>query len=210
MDLTKIKDSVIKGEVDEVRDMVKKAVDEGQAVKRILSEGLISGMSIVGDKYESGEFFLPEMVIAATAMKEGLKVLGPLLLQSDIRTAGTVVMGTAKGDIHDIGKTIVGTMLEGAGFMVTDIGVDVDPDKFVEAAKENNADLIGVSALLTTTMMGMEDVVKAVKGAGLKAKVMIGGASVTQEFADKIGADGYAPDAPSAVGKAKELVKREA
>jgi len=210
MDLTKIKDSVIKGEVDEVRDMVKKAVDEGQAVKRILSEGLISGMSIVGDKYESGEFFLPEMVIAATAMKEGLKVLGPLLLQSDIRTAGTVVMGTAKGDIHDIGKTIVGTMLEGAGFMVTDIGVDVDPDRFVEAAKENNADLIGVSALLTTTMMGMEDVVKAVKGAGLKAKVMIGGASVTQEFADKIGADGYAPDAPSAVGKAKELVKREA
>jgi len=210
MDLTKIKDSVIKGEVDEVRDMVKKAVDEGQAVKRILSEGLISGMSIVGDKYESGEFFLPEMVIAATAMKEGLKVLGPLLLQSDIKTAGTVVMGTAKGDIHDIGKTIVGTMLEGAGFMVTDIGVDVDPDKFVEAAKENNADLIGVSALLTTTMMGMEDVVKAVKGAGLKAKVMIGGASVTQEFADKIGADGYAPDAPSAVGKAKELVKREA
>ena len=210
VDLIKIKDSVIKGEVDEVRDMVKKAVDEGLAVKRILSEGLISGMSIVGDKYESGEFFLPEMVIAATAMKEGLKVLGPLLLQSDIRTAGTVVMGTAKGDIHDIGKTIVGTMLEGAGFMVTDIGVDVDPDKFVEAAKENNADLIGVSALLTTTMMGMEDVVKAVKGAGLKAKVMIGGASVTQEFADKIGADGYAPDAPSAVGKAKELVKREA
>ena len=210
VDLIKIKDSVIKGEVDEVRDMVKKAVDEGLAVKRILSEGLISGMSIVGDKYESGEFFLPEMVIAATAMKEGLKVLRPLLLQSDIETAGTVVMGTAKGDIHDIGKTIVGTMLEGAGFMVTDIGVDVDPDKFVEAAKENKADLIGVSALLTTTMMGMEDVVKAVKGAGLKAKVMIGGASVTQEFADKIGADGYAPDAPSAVGKAKELVKREA
>jgi len=210
VDLTKIKDSVIMGEVDEVRDMVKRAVDEGQEVKKILSEGLISGISIVGGKYERGEFFLPEMVIAATAMKEGLKVLGPLLLQSDIKTAGTVIMGTAKGDIHDIGKSIVGTMLEGAGFMVTDMGVDVDPDKFVEAAKENDADLIGVSALLTTTMMGMKDVIQAVKEAGLKAKVMIGGASVTQEFADKIGADGYAPDAPSAVGKAKELVKREA
>jgi len=207
VDLTKIKENVIKGEVDEVGDMVKKAVDEGQEVKKILDEGLISGISIVGDKYESGEFFLPEMVIAATAMKEGLKVLRPLLKQGDIKTAGTVVMGTAKGDIHDIGKTIVGTMLEGAGFMVTDIGVDVDPGKFVEAAKENNADLIGVSALLTTTMMGMEDVIRAVNEAGLKAKVMIGGASVTQEFAHKIGADGYAPDAPSAVGKAKELVK---
>jgi len=206
VDLTKIKDSVIMGEVDEVRDMVKRAVDEGQEVKKILSEGLISGISIVGGKYERGEFFLPEMVIAATAMKEGLKVLGPLLLQSDIKTAGTVIMGTAKGDIHDIGKSIVGTMLEGAGFMVTDMGVDVDPDKFVEAAKENDADLIGVSALLTTTMMGMKDVIQAVRGAGLKVKVMIGGASVTQEFADKIGADGYAPDAPSAVGKAKELV----
>ena len=210
VDLTRVKESVIKGEVDEVRVMVKKAVDEGQEIKKILDEGLISGISIVGDKYESGEFFLPEMVIAATAMKEGLKVLRPLLKQGDIKTAGTVVMGTAKGDIHDIGKTIVGTMLEGAGFMVTDIGVDVDPDKFVEAAKENNADLIGVSALLTTTMIGMKDVIQAVKEAGLKAKVMIGGASVTQEFADEIGADGYAPDAPSAVGKAKELVKGEA
>jgi len=207
VDLTKIKDSVIRGEVDEVRDMVKKAVDEGQEVKKILAGGLISGMSIVGDKYEKGEFFLPEMVIAATAMKEGLKVLSPFLVRSDISIAGTVIMGTAKGDIHDIGKSIVGTMLEGAGFMVTDLGVDVDSNKFVEAAKENNADLIGVSALLTTTMMGMKDVIKAVKEAGLKARVMIGGASVTQEFAHKIGADGYAPDAPSAVNKARELVK---
>lgn len=207
VDLIKIKDSVIEGEVDEVRDMVKKAVDEGQEVKRILNEALLPGISIVGDKYEKGEFFLPEMVIAATAMKEGLKVLSPFLAPGDIEAAGTVVMGTAKGDIHDIGKSIVGTMLEGAGFMVTDIGVDVDPSKFVEAAKENNADLIGVSALLTTTMMGLKDVIETVKEAGLKAKVMIGGASITQEFADEIGADGYAPDAPSAVKKAKELVK---
>ena len=206
VDLIKIKDRVIEGEVDEVRDMVKKAVDEGQEAKRIVNEAFLPAMSIVGDKYEKGEFFLPEMVIAAAAMKEGLKVLSPFLAQGDIESAGTVVMGTAKGDIHDIGKSIVGTMLEGAGFIVTDIGVDVDPDKFVEAAKENNADLIGVSALLTTTIMGMKDVIKAVKGAGLKAKVMIGGASVTQEFADEIEADGYASDAPSAVKKAKELV----
>jgi len=206
--LTKIKDSVIAGEVDEVKDLVKKAVDEGQEVKKIMREGLIAGINIVGDKYESGEFFLPEMVIAATAMKEGLKVLNPLLKEGDVESAGTVVLGTAQGDIHDIGKSIVGTMLEGAGFMVTDVGVDVGPEKFVAVAKEKKADIIGISALLTTTMVKMEDVIKAAKGAGLKAKVMIGGASVTQEFADKIGADGYAPDAPSAVGKARELVKK--
>jgi 5-methyltetrahydrofolate--homocysteine methyltransferase len=206
VDLIKIKDSVIEGEVDEVRDMVKRAIDEGQEAKRILNEALLPGMSIVGDKFEEGEFFLPEMLIAAMAMKEGLEVLSPVLTQSDMKAGGTVVMGTAKGDIHDVGKSIVGVMLKGAGFMVTDIGVDVGPDKFVEAAKENNADIIGVSALLTTTIMGMKDVIKAVKEAGLKARVMVGGASVTQEFADEIGADGYAPDAPSAVKRAKELV----
>ena len=206
VDLIKIKNSVIGGEVDEVRDMVKRAIDEGQEAKRILNEALLPGMSIVGDKFEEGEFFLPEMLIAAMAMKKGLEVLSPVLTQSDMKAAGTVVMGTAKGDIHDVGKSIVGVMLKGAGFMVTDIGVDVDPDKFVEAAKENNADIIGVSALLTTTIMGMKDVIKAMKEAGLKAKVMVGGASVTQEFADEIGADGYAPDAPSAVKRVKELV----
>jgi len=205
---SKIKESVIAGEVDEVKELVRKAVEEGQDIKKIMDEGLIAGIHIVGEKYDSGEFFLPEMVIAATAMKEGLKILNPLLKQGDIESAGTVVLGTAQGDIHDIGKSIVGTMLEGAGFMVTDIGVDVGPEKFVEAAKEKGADIIGVSALLTTTMVKMEDVIKAVKEAGLKAKVMVGGASVTQEFADKIGADGYAPDAPSAVGKARELVKK--
>jgi len=206
VDLIKIKDRVIEGEVDEVRDMVKRAIDEGQEAKRILNEALLPGMSIVGDKFEKGDFFLPEMLIAATAMKEGLKVLSPVLAQGDMKAAGTVVMGTAKGDIHDVGKSIVGVMLEGAGFMVTDIGVDVGSDKFVEAAKENDADIIGISALLTTTIMGMKDVIKAVKEAGLKAKVMVGGASVTQEFADEIGADGYAPDAPSAVKMVKELV----
>lgn len=206
VDLIKIKVNIIEGEVDKVRDMVKRAIDEGQEAKRILNEALLPGMRIVGDKFEEGEFFLPEMLIAAMAMKEGLEVLSPVLTQSDMKAAGTVVMGTAKGDIHDVGKSIVGVMLEGAGFMVTDIGVDVSPDKFVEAAKKNNADIIGISALLTTTIMGMKDVIKAMKEAGLKAKVMVGGASVTQEFADEIGADGYASDAPSAVKRAKELV----
>lgn len=132
--LSKIKDTVIKGEVDEVRDLVKKAIGEGWRVEEVLNEGLVSAMSVVGEKYEKGEFFLPEMVIAAKAMREGLKVLRPLLLQSKVKTAGTVILGTVKGDIHDIGKTIVGTMLEGAGFMVIDIGADVDPNKLVEAA----------------------------------------------------------------------------
>ena len=206
IDLNQIKENVIKGEVDEVKKLVQQALDEGQNAKRILDEALLSGIKIVGDKYESGEFFLPEMVIAASAMKEGLKILSPLLKQEEMAATGKGVLGTAKGDIHDIGKTIVGTMMEGAGFIITDLGVDVPQEKFVRAAKENNADIVGISALLTTTMMGMKDVIQAIRKAGLKTKVMVGGASVTQEFADSIGADGYAPDAPSAVQKAKQLL----
>ncbi len=208
IDLSAIKDNVIKGEVDEVRDLVKKAVDAGQDVKKILNEGLIAGINAVGSKYESGEFFLPEMVIAATAMKEGLAILNPLLQQTDAQSAGKIILGSAKGDIHDIGKNIVATMLEGSGFMVKDVGVDVDPETFVTEAKDANADIIGISALLTTTMGGMEDVIKAVKEAGLKIKVIVGGPSVSQAFADQIGADGYAPDAVSAVAKCRELVRR--
>lgn len=208
IDLSAIKDNVIKGEVDEVRDLVKKAVDAGQDVKKILNEGLIAGINVVGSKYESGEFFLPEMVIAATAMKEGLAILNPLLQQTDAQSAGKIILGSAKGDIHDIGKNIVATMLEGSGFMVKDVGVDVDPETFVTEAKDANADIIGISALLTTTMGGMEDVIKAVKEAGLKIKVIVGGSSVSQAFADQIGADGYAPDAVSAVAKCRELVRR--
>jgi 5-methyltetrahydrofolate--homocysteine methyltransferase len=208
IDLSAIKDNVIKGEVDEVRDLVKEAVDAGQDVKKILNEGLIAGINAVGSKYESGEFFLPEMVIAATAMKEGLAILNPLLQQTDTQSAGKIILGSAKGDIHDIGKNIVATMLEGSGFMVKDVGVDVDPETFVTEAKDTNADIIGISALLTTTMGGMEDVIKAVKEAGLKIKVIVGGSSVTQAFADQIKADGYASDAVSAVAKCRELVRR--
>lgn len=207
VDIAKIADGVIKADVDAVKEMVQQAIDEGQDVQKILNEGLIAGMSAVGDKFESGEFFLPEMIIASKTMKEGLELLSPLLQQAEVQSAGVVIMGTAKGDIHDIGKGIVGTMFEGGGFMVTDIGVDVDPEKFVEAAKEKKADIIGVSALLTTTMVGMKDVIDSVREAGIKAKVMIGGASITTEYADEIGADGYAPDAPAAVREAAALIE---
>jgi len=207
VDLAKIADGVIKADVDAVTGMVQQAIDEGQEVQKILNEGLIAGMSAVGNKFESGEFFLPEMIIASKTMKEGLELLRPLLKQAEIKSAGVVILGTAKGDIHDIGKGIVATMLEGGGFMVTDIGVDVDPDKFVEAAKEMKADIVGVSALLTTTMVGMKDVIDSVREAGIKAKVMIGGASITTEYADEIGAAGYAPDAPAAVRAAAGLIE---
>jgi len=206
VDLAKIADGIIKADVDAVKEMVQQAIAEGQDVQKILNNGLIAGMSAVGDKFESGEFFLPEMIIASKTMKEGLELLRPLLLQAKVKSAGVVVMGTAKGDIHDIGKGIVGTMLEGVGFMVTDIGVDIDPEKFVETAKEKNADIIGVSALLTTTMVGMKDVIDSVREAGIKVKVMIGGASITDEYADEIGADGYAPDAPAAVREAAKML----
>ncbi len=206
VDLAKIAEGVIKADVDAVKEMIQQAIDEGQDVKKILNKGLIAGMRIVGKKFESGEFFLPEMIIASKTMKEGLELLSPILKKDDVQGAGVVILGTAKSDIHDIGKGIVGTMLEGGGFMVTDIGVDVDPEKFVEAAREKNADIIGVSALLTTTMVGMKEVIDSVREAGLKAKVMVGGASITNEYADEIGADGYAPDAPAAVRGAAGLL----
>jgi 5-methyltetrahydrofolate--homocysteine methyltransferase len=207
VDLAEIANAVIKADDQTVIEMVGQAITEGHDVQKILTEGLIAGMSAVGDKFESGEFFLPEMIIASKTMKEGLELLRPLLQQAEVKSSGVVILGTAKGDIHDIGKGIVGTMLEGGGFMVTDIGVDVDPERFVDAAKEKKADIIGISALLTTTMVGMKDVIDSVGEAGIKVKVMIGGASITTEYANEIGADGYAPDAPAAVREAAGLTK---
>lgn len=206
LDLAEIRNAVIKGARNDVKGLVEKAVAEGGDVSEILKEGLTTAIEIVGDKFEKGEYFLPEMLMSAMAMKEGMKVLRPLLAENDVRASGVVVLGTVSGDIHDIGKSIIGAMLEAVGFSVIDLGADVDLDKFAQAAKQNDADLIGLSALLTTTMVGMKDVVESVKGAGLKVKVIVGGAPVSQEFADQIGADGYAPDAPSAARKARELV----
>jgi len=209
VDLKQIVDNVIKGKASEVKELTQKAVNEGVGVEKILDEGLIAGMDVVGKKFQANEFYVPEMLIAARAMKAGMEIIRPILVQKDIKSQGTVVLGTAKGDLHDIGKNLVGMMLEGAGFEVIDAGVDVAPEVFVQTAKKKKAHLIGVSALLTTTMVGMKDVVKAVKETSLdgKVKVMIGGAPITQSYADEIGADGYAPDAASAVDEAKKLLE---
>ena len=208
VDLKQIADNLIKGKAPEVKQLVQKAIDEGEDVEKVLNEGLVAGMSVVGVKFKANEFYVPEVLIAARAMKAGMEILRPILADKNIKGVGTVVLGTARGDLHDIGKNLVAMMLEGAGFEIIDLGVDVSPEKFIETAKEKKADLVGLSALLTTTMPSMKDVVKAMGDSGLKdkVKVFIGGAPVTQSYADEIGADGYAPDAASAVDKAKELL----
>lgn len=208
MDLKQIADNLIKGKAPEVKQLVQKAIDEGVDVEKVLNEGLVAGMSVVGEKFKKNEFYVPEVLIAARAMKAGMGILRPILADKNIKGVGTVVLGTVRGDLHDIGKNLVAMMLEGAGFEIIDLGVDVSPEKFIETAKQKKADLVGLSALLTTTMPSMKDVVKAVGDSGLrdKVKVMIGGAPVTQSYADEIGADGYAPDAASAVDEAKQLL----
>jgi len=208
MDLKQIADNLIKGKAPEVKQLVQKAIDEGVDVEKVLNEGLVAGMSVVGAKFKANEFYVPEVLIAARAMKAGMGILRPILADKNIKGVGTVVLGTVRGDLHDIGKNLVAMMLEGAGFEIIDLGVDVSPEKFIETAKEKKADLVGLSALLTTTMPSMKDVVKAVGDSGLKdkVKVMIGGAPLTQSYADEIGADGYAPDAASAVDEAKQLL----
>jgi len=208
MDLKEIADNLIKGKAPEVKELVQRAIDEGEDVEKVLNEGLVAGMNVVGVKFKANEFYVPEVLIAARAMKAGMGILRPILAEKNIKGVGTVVLGTARGDLHDIGKNLVAMMLEGAGFEIIDLGVDVSPEKFIETAKEKKADLIGLSALLTTTMPSMKDVVKAVGESSLKdkVKVMIGGAPLTQSYADEIGADGYAPDAASAVDEAKQLL----
>ncbi len=206
--LQEIAQELIRGKADEVGSLVKKALEEGQDVSKILNEGLVAGMSVVGDKFKKNEFYVPEVLIAARAMKAGMQLLKPILLERNIKGVGTMVLGTVRGDLHDIGKNLVGMMLEGAGFEVIDLGVDVPSEKFIQVAKENNANLVGLSALLTTTMLAMKDVTQGVQKEGLKGtvKVMIGGAPITQDYANEIGADGYAPDAASAVDRARELL----
>jgi len=208
VDLSKMRENLIYGKVNDVRDMVKKAIDEGQDVEKILNEGLISGMDIVGEKFKKNEFYIPEMLMAARAMKEGMKVLKPVLIQKDVKALETVALGVVKGDLHDIGKNLVVMMLEGAGFKIIDLGVDVFPEKFVKTVKEKKVQVVGLSALLTTTMPFMKEVIKSLEEEGLrnKVKVIIGGAPVNQDYADEIGADGYAVDAASAVDKVRELL----
>ncbi len=208
VDLKEIAENLIQGKAPQVKELVQKAVDEGQDVQKVLNEGLLAGMSVVGEKFKKNEFYVPEVLIAARAMKQGMEILRPILAEKDIKGAGTVVLGTVRGDLHDIGKNLVGMMLEGAGFEVVDLGVDVPAEKFIQTAKEKNVNIIGLSALLTTTMPAMKEVIDVLNKSELKGKVkvIIGGAPVTQSYADEIGADGYAPDAASAVDKVKELL----
>ena len=206
-DLQAIADALIKGDRNSVVEQTEKALAEGVTPRELLEKGLIAGMNVGGERVKKNEVYVPEVLIAARAFKGGQEVLAPHLKSSGVEAAGTVVLGTVKGDLHDIGKNLVGMMLEGGGLQVIDIGTDAPPEKFVDAARDNNAQIIAMSALLTTTMPQMPEVVKAVKGSGLNTKTMIGGAPVTQSYADEIGADGYAPDAASAVDKAFELIK---
>lgn len=208
MSVQDIYDAVVEFSVDKVVSLVDAEVKSGTDVSEILSNGLIAAMDEVGQRYSEGEFFVPEMLMAAKAMKGGLEVLKPLLSQGDSDKKGTIIIGTVKGDLHDIGKNLVSMMMEGAGFEVYDLGVDVDADKFIATAKEKNADVICMSALLTTTMPFMEVTVKAIREQGLSIKTMVGGAPVSEDFANKIGADGWSTDAPGAVETARRLTAK--
>ncbi|MCX6068229.1 MAG: corrinoid protein [Chloroflexi bacterium] len=207
-EIDEIKQGVMEGEMERVRAGVQAALAAGVPAAAILQDGLIPAMGEVGQLFETGEYFVPEMLIAARAMKTGLEIIKPLLIDSGLEPVGRVAIGTVKGDLHDIGKNLVGMMLEGAGFEIVDLGVDVAPEKFVEAA-QSGAQIICLSALLTTTMANMEFTLRALEAAGLRqqVKVIIGGAPVTADFATKIGADGFAPDASQAATLAKTLVK---
>jgi 5-methyltetrahydrofolate--homocysteine methyltransferase len=204
--LEQMAESLMKGKAKDVAALVEQALKEGQKPGDILNKGLLAGMSVIGERFKKNEVYVPEVLIAARAMKAGMAILQPKLASAGVQPIGIAVIGTVKGDLHDIGKNLVCMMLEGAGLKVVDIGIDAAPEKFVEAAKANNAAVIGVSALLTTTMTNMKAVVEAVRSSGIKAKIMIGGAPVTQSFCDEIKADVYAPDAASAADLAKKLM----
>jgi 5-methyltetrahydrofolate--homocysteine methyltransferase len=201
--------SVLEGNMNGATAGVNNALKEGIGAAEILNQGLIAAMSEVGRLFEAGEYFVPEMLIAARAMKAGVAILKPKLKEADVKPLGKVVIGTVKGDLHDIGKNLVAMMLEGAGFEIVDLGTDVPPEKFVNAVKEHQAQFVGLSALLTTTMPAMRTTIEALKASGMRHQVsiMIGGAPVTQNYANEIGADIYAPDGPSAARKAKEAVR---
>lgn len=205
MAISDIIESIIKFDQTGLNQSVKAELDAGTPVNQILESGMIAAMDEVGRRFSSGALFVPEMLMAARTMKSGLKLLEPYLTGDGVQSKATVVIGTVKGDMHDIGKNLVAMMLEGAGFNVIDLGVDVEDGKFIEAAKLNNAQLVALSALLTTTMGAMQSCVASLKEQGLPVKVMVGGAPVSQKFADQIGADGYAGDAFSAVDLARNL-----
>jgi 5-methyltetrahydrofolate--homocysteine methyltransferase len=206
--LQKISEELQKGNFKEMPKLIQEALNKGIPPSKILSDGLVSGMDVVGEKFRCDEIFMPEVLISAKAMQSGMDVLRPKLIETGAKLAGKIVLGTVKGDLHDIGKNLVGMLMEGAGYQVIDLGTDVSIEKFVEAVKSNLPNLLGLSALLTTTMPMMKLVIESLIEAGARngVKIMVGGAPVTEKFAKEIGADGYAPDAASAVAKARELV----
>ena len=206
--LQEISTAVIEGDLDEIEDLTEDALDDDLTAEEILNKGLMPGMDYVGVEFKAGNMFVPEVLRSARTMQVAMDILKPLLAESGVQMVGKVLLGTVKGDLHDIGKNLVGMMCEGAGFEVKDIGKDIAPEGFVEAVKEYEPDVLGMSALLTTTMRAMESTIKVLEEAGLrdKVKIMIGGAPVTQAFADQIGADGYASNAASASELAKKFV----
>ncbi len=208
VNLENVSEALQKGDAEKVRELVVQALEEKITPKEILEEGLIKGMNIIGVKFKNNEVYVPEVLIAARAMHAGMDVLKPKLVETGVKNIGKVAIGTVKGDLHDIGKNLVKMMLEGAGFEVVDLGTDVSVEKFVEAVKEHQPNIIGMSALLTTTMVNMPEVIKALESAGLrdKVKIMIGGAPVTQNYAEQIGADSYSPDAATAVEDARTFI----
>ncbi len=206
-DLSALAENLINGKAPEVKKLTEEALAEGVEPGSVLTDGLIKGMSVVGERFKNNEFYVPEVLIAARAMHAGMDILKPALAESGVQPIGRVMLGTVKGDLHDIGKNLVAMMMEGAGFEVVDLGIDVSPEQFVESAKDGGG-VIAMSALLTTTMTAMKTTVEALEEAGVRddVKILIGGAPVTQNYADEIGADGYARDAASAADKAKELI----
>jgi 5-methyltetrahydrofolate--homocysteine methyltransferase len=203
-----IADEVQKGHADPVGELTRKALSQDIPAEEIMNKGLVSGMEIVSKKFKNNEIFIPEVLISARAMNTGLAILKPLLVESNVQPKGKVVIGTVKGDLHDIGKNIVAMLLQGAGFDVIDLGADVPKEKFLEFVKKEKADILGMSALLTTTMLYMKETIEALKEEGIRqdVKVIIGGAPVTESYASQIEADGYAPDAASAADLSKRLL----
>lgn len=207
-DFNKLREAIINGDAKGAREFTQALLNKGNDPLVIVNDGMTTAMGEVGERFKRGEFFVPEMLIAARAMYAGLELVRPLLAGREHTTIGKIIMGTVKGDLHDIGKNLVKMMMEGAGFEVVDLGTDVSPEKFVEAVNRERPNLLGMSALLTTTMPSMRATIEALKAAGIRnqVRVMIGGAPVTEKYASEIGADGYAPDASSAVTTARELV----
>jgi 5-methyltetrahydrofolate--homocysteine methyltransferase len=209
--LQKISEELQKGNYEEIPKLVQEALNANIPPSKILSDGLVAGMDVVGEKFRRDEFFMPEVLISARAMQAGMNILRPKLIETGAKLAGKIVLGTVKGDLHDIGKNLVGMLMEGAGFQVIDLGIDVPSERFVEAVKMNRPNILGLSSLLTTTMPKMKEVIESLVEAGVRGrvKVMVGGAPVTEKFAKDVGADAYAPEAASAVEKARELIGRE-